>query len=93
MCVIVYVCTVFIRIDGRTFISYKWFLTWCLNESGICSEFQTGVYFYCLYNYLSKVERHVPTIGQHVYKRVYGLHSDETKAHQCRKTMNVSDTL
>ena len=30
-----YICTVFIRIEPWSSTSYKWFLTHCLNESGI----------------------------------------------------------
>ena len=68
--------TIFIWIEARASISYKWFLTWDLNKSGVYSN--PGIYSYCspvqdimagastsVYEFDSLVS------GQHVYESAW----------------------
>ena len=57
----VVVLTIFIWIEARVFISYKWFLTWHLNKSGIYSD--PSIYYYC-----SPVQGRMAGVSTSVYE-------------------------
>ena len=88
-------CTIFIQIEAWSSISYKWFLTWCLNESSVYSD--PSIYF-SLFACPDKWQVPVPVFYefdsvvwcQHVYKSAWTPVTDKCMSASCRKTMNMS---
>ena len=97
---VIHTITVFIRIEAQASIFYKWFLTQCLNESGI--YLKPGIDFLLfIWGWQVLVPVFMSLIAlleASMFIKVYGLYSltgvvKLISASRCGKTMNVINTL
>ena len=74
-------CTVFIHIEARTSIFYRWFLTWHLIESGVYLNTSVNLLLFTLQGRMAGASTSINEFddvvrGQHVYKSVWTLLTD-----------------